>query len=58
MECWGKLESNNQVIDWTEAPYTWLKILYFLFADATDRHRHFADAAAAGHSWSARRLRR
>ena len=57
MECRGKLQSNNQVIDWTEAPYTWLKILYFLFADATDRHRHFADAAA-GHSWSARRLRR
>jgi len=33
-------------------------MLYFLFADAAYRRRHFAGAAAAGHSWSARRRRR
>ena len=50
MECRGKLQSHNQVIASKDlSPSTWLEILYFLFADATDR-RHFAGAAAASRS--------
>jgi len=35
-----------------------LKILYFLFADAADRRRYFAGAAASGKIHAARRRRR
>jgi len=53
MECRGKLQSHNQAIASKDlSPSTWLEILYFLFADATDRRhrRHFAGAAAASRS--------